>query len=61
MKRGLQEVPGAEDDQKKTKATTMDLEKLGEQIARRVAEIEERDRIAEGSNLPERLRLLKAV
>jgi len=37
----------------------MDLETLGAQIARRVAEIEERDRIAEGSNMDERLRLLK--
>jgi dynein heavy chain len=36
-----------------------DLEKLGEQIARRVAEIEERDRVEEGANLPERLHLLK--
>jgi dynein heavy chain len=39
--------------------STTDLAALGDQIAKRVAEIEERDKIAEFSNLPERLRLLK--
>ena len=38
---------------------TTDLAVLADQITRRVAEIEERDKIAEFSNLPERLRLLK--
>ena len=38
---------------------TTDLEVLEKQIALRIAEIEERDRIAEGANLPERLRLMK--
>jgi dynein heavy chain len=38
---------------------TTDLAVLADQITKRVAEIEERDKIAEFSNLPERLRLLK--
>ena len=37
----------------------MDLDTLAEEIARRVAEIEERDRVAEASDIPERLQLLK--
>lgn len=37
-----------------------DLEELGEQIARRIAEIEEKDRLAETSNLPDRLMRLKS-
>ena len=36
-----------------------DLDVLGEQIERRVREIEERDALAEGANLGERLQLLK--
>ena len=38
---------------------TTDLNVLADQISRRIAEIEERDKLEEGSNLPERLRQLK--
>jgi len=65
--RGIRQAAGGRGDSggDETLATDshnaeMDLDTLGEQIAKRIAEIEERDRQEEGSNLPERLNALKA-
>lgn len=52
-----QEVVGEGESDSNNQET--DLDKLGEQIAKLVSEIEERDRIAEGSNLQERLQELQ--
>eukprot|EP01033_Poteriospumella_lacustris_P003465 gene3469-2562_t len=49
-----------DDGSNASKDDTVDLTALGEQIAHRVAEIEERDRVAEGSDLGQRLNQLKA-
>lgn len=45
-------------DASTTTMESIDLQALGEQIAQRVAEIDERDRIAEGADLPARLKQL---
>ena len=42
-----------------TSGNKVNLDTLAEEIARRVDEIEEHDRVAEASDIPERLRLLK--
>lgn len=58
--RNLAAVMDDSSSSQQQKDEAVDLEALGEQIAQRVAEIEERDRIAEGTDLSQRLAQLKS-
>jgi dynein heavy chain len=55
---GVGRAANDDDGDNEDKKQTMDLDTLADEISRRVAEIEERDRLAEASDIPERLRLL---